>query len=154
MQINGVFLKVNRIQICVTENDSEVGKPMYIAMNVKYLRIDEFNALKFDSIKPKLFEHELPGRFPLFLADSQEAYTLVQMRSTTRKFYRSICASISPRVKTSRRPLSQCDSAIVPLPWLHTPSTYSCRTSKKFTRAKRRIYGGITPKHFFPSTFI
>lgn len=31
---------------------------MYIACSVKNLRIDEFDSLKFDAIRPKLFENE------------------------------------------------------------------------------------------------
>ncbi|CAF4200456.1 unnamed protein product, partial [Rotaria magnacalcarata] len=32
------------------------------ACNVKHLRIDEFHSLKFDSLKPKLFENESPDK--------------------------------------------------------------------------------------------
>ena len=39
---------------------------MYIACNVKYLRLDEFSSLKMDAIKPKLFENERPGRIDRF----------------------------------------------------------------------------------------
>ena len=39
---------------------------MYIACNVKYLRIDEFSSMKVDTIKPKLFENERPGTLNRF----------------------------------------------------------------------------------------
>jgi len=44
----------------MTDDEEKPGKPMYIACNVKNLRIDEFHSLKFDSIKPKLFDNERP----------------------------------------------------------------------------------------------
>jgi len=60
-------VKLNQINICITDDDDEKSrKPIYIALNVKYLRIDEFSSLKFDTIKPKLFENELPGMVDLF----------------------------------------------------------------------------------------
>ena len=45
----------------MTEDGTKADKPMYIACDAKYLRIDEFSSLKFDAIKPKLFENENPG---------------------------------------------------------------------------------------------
>jgi len=50
----------------MAEDTEKNGKPMYVACNVKNLRIDEFHSLKFDSIKPKLFENERPGMIDLF----------------------------------------------------------------------------------------
>ncbi len=50
----------------MTDDEEKTGKPMYVACNVKNLRIDEFHSLKFDSIKPKLFENESPGILDLF----------------------------------------------------------------------------------------
>jgi hypothetical protein len=47
--------------VCVTEDDEQETTPMYVACNLKYIRIDEFNALKFDTIKPKLFVHQPMG---------------------------------------------------------------------------------------------
>ncbi|CAF1100558.1 unnamed protein product [Rotaria sordida] len=58
--VNGVFIKVNQINACITEGND---KQMYIACNVKYLRIDEFSSLKLDTIKPKLFENENPDEY-------------------------------------------------------------------------------------------
>jgi len=52
--------------LCITEDDEQPNKPIYIACNAKYLRIDEFFSLKFDTIKPKLFENERPGIIYLF----------------------------------------------------------------------------------------
>ncbi|CAF3325657.1 unnamed protein product [Rotaria socialis] len=60
--INGTFLKLNQIKICISEDEGKLGKPLYIACNVKHLRIDEFHSLKFDSLKPKLFENESPDK--------------------------------------------------------------------------------------------
>jgi hypothetical protein len=59
--INGVFVKLNQINVCITQNEEKIRQPFYIACNVKYLRLDEFSSLKFDTIKPKLFENERPG---------------------------------------------------------------------------------------------
>ncbi len=59
-------MKVNQIKVCMAEDTEKNGKPMYVACNVKNLRIDEFHSLKFDSIKPKLFENERPGMIDLF----------------------------------------------------------------------------------------
>jgi hypothetical protein len=59
--INGVFIKLNQMNVCITENEEKSGQPFFIACNVKYLRLDEFSSLKFDTIKPKLFENERPG---------------------------------------------------------------------------------------------
>jgi hypothetical protein len=59
--VNGAFVKLNQINVCITEDDEKDKSPFYIACNVKYVRIDEFSALKFDTIKPKLFEKESPG---------------------------------------------------------------------------------------------
>jgi hypothetical protein len=59
--VNGVFVKLNQINVCITEDDDKDGSPMYVACNIKYLRIDEFSSLKFNTIKPKLFEKENPG---------------------------------------------------------------------------------------------
>jgi len=39
---------------------------MYIACSVKNLRIDEFQSLKFDSLKPRLFDNERPGKINEF----------------------------------------------------------------------------------------
>jgi len=50
----------------MTEDERKNGNSMYVACNVKNLRIDEFHSLKFDSIKPKLFENERPGIFNSF----------------------------------------------------------------------------------------
>jgi hypothetical protein len=50
----------------MTEDERKNGNSMYVACNVKNLRIDEFHSLKFDSIKPKLFENERPGIFDSF----------------------------------------------------------------------------------------
>ncbi|CAF0787726.1 unnamed protein product [Adineta steineri] len=61
--VNGVFIKLNQLNVCITEDDTKTDKPMYIACNAKYLRIDEFFALKFDTIKPKLFDNENPDEF-------------------------------------------------------------------------------------------
>ncbi|CAF0946667.1 unnamed protein product [Adineta steineri] len=61
--INGVFIKLNQIKVCITEDEEKPGKPMFIACNVKNLRFDEFHSFKFDSIKPKLFENESPDEF-------------------------------------------------------------------------------------------
>ncbi len=52
---------MNQINVCITEDEEKNGKPMYIACNTKYLRIDEFHALNFDALKPKLFENERSG---------------------------------------------------------------------------------------------
>ncbi len=68
--MNGVFVKVNQIKVCISDDDGKPGKPMYVACNVKNLRIDEFHSLKYDSIKPKLFENERPGMFNQFLSKS------------------------------------------------------------------------------------
>ncbi len=70
IQVNGVFLKINQIKICITDDEGKPGKPMYVACNVKNLRIDEFHSLKFDSIKPKLFENERPGMLNQYLTKS------------------------------------------------------------------------------------
>ena len=51
----------------MTEDDETVEKSIYIACNVKNLRIDEFRSLKFDAIKPKLFDNELPGKINVCL---------------------------------------------------------------------------------------
>ena len=59
---NGVFVKLNQINVCITEEDTKANSPLYVACNVKHLRIDEFSALKFDAIKPKLFQSERPGK--------------------------------------------------------------------------------------------
>ena len=59
---NGVFVKLNQINVCFTENEEKEGQPFYVACNVKYLRLDEFSLMKFDTIKTKLFENESPGR--------------------------------------------------------------------------------------------
>ena len=56
-----MFLKLNQINVCITEDEEKDNQPMYIACNVKYLRIDEFSSMRFDAIKPKLFENERPG---------------------------------------------------------------------------------------------
>jgi len=61
LQIDGVFVKLNRINVCITEDDDKLDRPLFIACNVKYLRLDEFSSLKLNSIKPKLFENERPG---------------------------------------------------------------------------------------------
>ncbi|CAF1314302.1 unnamed protein product [Adineta ricciae] len=61
--VSGVFLKINQINICMTEDGTKADKPMYIACDAKYLRIDEFSSLKFDAIKPKLFENENPDEY-------------------------------------------------------------------------------------------
>ncbi len=61
IQVNGVFVKLNQINVCITEDDGKTDKPFYIACNVKYLRIDEFSSMKFNKIQPKLFENESPG---------------------------------------------------------------------------------------------
>ncbi|UJR30291.1 hypothetical protein I4U23_017829 [Adineta vaga] len=61
--VNGVFIKVNQINVCITEDEEQSGKPIYIACSVKNVRIDEFRSLKFDSIKPKLFDNERPDEF-------------------------------------------------------------------------------------------
>ncbi|CAM4823866.1 unnamed protein product [Rotaria magnacalcarata] len=59
--VDGVFIKLNQINICITEDHGKNDdKQMFIACNVKYLRVDEFSSLKLDSIKPKLFENESP----------------------------------------------------------------------------------------------
>ncbi|CAF4699612.1 unnamed protein product [Rotaria sp. Silwood1] len=58
--VNGVFVKLNQINVCITEDNGKNGNQMYIACNVKYLRIDEFSSLQFDTIKPTLFENENP----------------------------------------------------------------------------------------------
>jgi hypothetical protein len=47
----------------MTNDEEKTDKPMYVACNIKNVRIDEFHSLKFDSIKPKLFENERPGIF-------------------------------------------------------------------------------------------
>jgi hypothetical protein len=62
-----VFIKLNQIKVCMTDDEGKDGKPMYVACSVKNLRVDQFQSLKFDSIKPKLFENESPGIFDLFL---------------------------------------------------------------------------------------
>lgn len=56
-----MFVKLNQINICLTEDEEKTNKPLYIACEVKHLRIDEFRSLKFGTIKPKLFENESPG---------------------------------------------------------------------------------------------
>ncbi|CAF4542304.1 unnamed protein product, partial [Rotaria sp. Silwood2] len=61
--INGTFIKLNEIKIYVGADEEKHDKPIYIACNVKNLRIDEFHSLKYDSIKPKLFENECPDEF-------------------------------------------------------------------------------------------
>jgi hypothetical protein len=50
----------------MTEDEEKTGKPMYVACNVKNLRVDEFYSLKIDSIKPKLFENERPGLLNIY----------------------------------------------------------------------------------------
>ena len=59
--MNGVFVKINQIKVCITDDEGKNGKPLYVACSVQNLRIDEFDSLKFDAIKPKLFENERPG---------------------------------------------------------------------------------------------
>ena len=61
------FIKINQIKVCITENEEKSEKPLYIACNVKNLRIDQFHSLKFDAIKPKLFENERLGIYYLFI---------------------------------------------------------------------------------------
>ncbi|CAF4550593.1 unnamed protein product [Rotaria sp. Silwood1] len=56
--INGAFVKLNEIKIYIDTDEEKNDKPIYIACSVKNLRIDEFHSLKYDSIKPKLFENE------------------------------------------------------------------------------------------------
>ena len=53
-----MFVKVKDIKVCVSQDEEKSGKPMYVACSVKNLRIDEFDSLKFDAIKPKLFDNE------------------------------------------------------------------------------------------------
>ncbi|CAF4371835.1 unnamed protein product, partial [Rotaria sp. Silwood2] len=60
---NGVFIKLNQINVCITEDNGKTDKQMYIACNVKYLRIDEFSSVKLDTIKPKIFENENPDEY-------------------------------------------------------------------------------------------
>ncbi|CAF2516182.1 unnamed protein product [Rotaria sp. Silwood2] len=60
---NGVFIKLNQINVCITEDNGKIDKQMYIACNVKYLRIDEFSSVKLDTIKPKIFENENPDEY-------------------------------------------------------------------------------------------
>ncbi|CAF4355082.1 unnamed protein product [Adineta steineri] len=38
--VNGVFIKLNQLNVCITEDDTKTDKPMYIACNARYLRID------------------------------------------------------------------------------------------------------------------
>ena len=86
IQFNGVFVKLNQLHVCITEDEEKSDKPMFIACGVKYLRIDEFISLKFDAIKPKLFAHEKPGK----------------------------CSSSPLSVRTSRSPLDPLNDANVP----------------------------------------
>ncbi|CAF3619670.1 unnamed protein product [Rotaria sordida] len=60
--INGAFVKLNQIKIYITADEEKNGKSIYMACNVQNLCIDEFHSLKFDSIKPKLFENESPDK--------------------------------------------------------------------------------------------
>lgn len=54
-------MKLNQIYVCITEDESKEHHPLYVACNVKHLRIDEFTSLRYDTIKPKLFANERPG---------------------------------------------------------------------------------------------
>ncbi|CAF4485938.1 unnamed protein product, partial [Didymodactylos carnosus] len=53
-QVNGTFLKLNRVDICITED--VLLKQFYIAGNINDIQINEFQRLKFENIKPKLFD--------------------------------------------------------------------------------------------------
>lgn len=79
---------------------------MYVAATVKNVRIDEFQSLKFDAIKPKLFENERPGKAHLFLFCLFTILVDFQMIITMRMFQKSMFESIFLKATPVHRRLS------------------------------------------------
>lgn len=77
LQINGVFIKLTGVQLCLTNAENENDRSLtYVAGQVKYLRIDEFREMKIDSLKPKLFDNERPGKSLFFFDFSTIPFVL------------------------------------------------------------------------------
>ncbi|CAF1022643.1 unnamed protein product [Didymodactylos carnosus] len=56
--VNGTFVKLDRIDLCITEEIS--SKQFYVGCNINDIHVDEFIGLKFENIKPKLFDNNIP----------------------------------------------------------------------------------------------